>query len=301
LEDPYDILGVARTASAADIQKAYRKLAKKLHPDLNPGDKAAEDKFKQLASAYDLISDPEKRKKFDSGEIDASGAERPRQEYYRDYAAAQGDHPYANSSGFADFMDSDDGLAELLQRHAAAQANRRGHDLQFRLRIGLVDAIAGATKRLTLSDGGTLDVNIPPGVVEGQILRLRGKGERGRGKGGPGDALIEIEIEPDRRFTRQGDDLHLEWPVTLSEAVLGGRIAVPTATGDVMMTVPKASNTGTILRLRGKGAPKPGGGSGDQFVKLKIVLPKSPDPALEAFVASWEAGKTYNPREDLAS
>lgn len=301
MRDPYDVLGVARTASPEEIQKAYRKLAKKLHPDLNPGNREAEEKFKEVASANDLIGDPEKRKRFDAGEIDASGAERPQQKYYRDYAAADHDHPYANDSGYADFMDQEDFLAELLRRGAAAQANRRGHDREFHLRIGLIDSITGASKRITLPEGGTLDVTIPPGIVEGQILRLRGKGAPGLGKGPPGDALIVIEIEPDRLFTRQGDDLYLDLPITLTEAVLGARINVPTATGEVTMTVPKGSNTGTKLRLRGKGAPKPGGGHGDQFVTLKVMLPKAPDPELEAFVAKWENGKAYDPRKDLMS
>jgi DnaJ-class molecular chaperone len=198
-------------------------------------------------------------------------------------------------------MDSEDGFAELLRRSARAQANRRGHDLEYRLPIEFVEAIAGANKRLTLPDGSTLDVAIPAGITEGQVLRLRGKGAPGSGKGGFGDALIEVEIRPDRSFTRQGDDIYLELPVTLTEAVLGARIKVLTPTGAVTMAVPKGSNTGTMLRLKGKGAPNHAGGHGDQFVKLKVMLPKEPDPELEAFISGWESGKTYNPREAVAT
>ena len=301
MRDPYEILGVARTASADDLQRAYRKLAKKLHPDLNPGNAEAEEKFKEIAGAYDLVGDAEKRKRFDDGEIDAAGAERPRQNYYRDYASSEQDHPYADNSGFTDFMDADDGFAELLRRSARAQANRRGHDLEFRLPIEFVESIAGANKRLTLPDGSTLDVAIPPGITEGQVLRLRGKGAPGSGRGGSGDALIEVEIRPDSSFTRQGDDIYLELPVTLTEAVLGARIKVPTPTGAVSMAVPKGSSTGAILRLKGKGAPKHAGGHGDQLVKLKVMLPKEPNPELEAFVSGWESGKTYKPREEVGS
>jgi len=225
----------------------HSKLAKKLHPDLNPGNAEAEEKFKEIAGAYDLVGDVEKRKRFDSGEIDAAGAERPQQNYYRDYASSEQNHPYADNSGFTDFMDSEDGFAELLRRSARAQANRAP----------------------------------------------------GSGKGGFGDALIEVEIRPDHSFTRLGDDIHLELPVTLTEAVLGARIKVPTPTGAVTMAVPKGSNTGTMLRLRGKGAPNRAGGHGDQLVKLKVMLPKEPNPELETFVSGWERGKTYNPRAEL--
>ena len=298
MRNPYDILGVAKAASGADIQKAYRSLAKKYHPDLNPGDKAAEEKFKEAASAYDLLGDADKRKRFDNGEIDATGAERPQQPFYREYATGDHGHPYTDSSGYADFMEGNDAFAELLRRGQRAREHRRGQDLHYRLPIHFVESIAGANKRLTLPDGGTLDVVIPPGLVSGQVLRLRGKGAPGGPKGEPGDALIEVEVLPDRRFTREGDDIYLDLPVSLSEAVLGGAIRVPTPTGDVTMTVPKGSNTGTTLRLRGKGASRRGGGNGDQLVKLKVVLPKPADPELEAFVANWEKGKTYNPRED---
>lgn len=301
MRNPYEVLGVAPAASAADIQKAYRKLAKKLHPDLNPGDKAAEEKFKEVAGAYDLLADAEKRKRFDAGEIDATGAERPQHHFYRDFATSDDGHSYTDNSGFADFMDADDTLADLLRRGERARANRRGRDLHYQLSIDFADSITGANKRLTLPDGGTLDVTIPPGLVDGQILRLRGKGAAGTGEGGHGDALIEVEVLPDRRFAREGDDISLEMPISLSEAVLGGRIRVPTPTGDVTMAIPKGSNTGTIMRLKGKGAPRRGGGHGDQFVKLKVVLPKGQDPELEAFVSKWDKGKAFNPREEGTS
>jgi DnaJ-class molecular chaperone len=299
VKNPYEVLGVAATASAAEIQSAYRKLAKKLHPDLNPGDKAAEEKFKGVAAAYDLLSDAGKRKRFDAGEIDESGAERPQHHYYRDYATSDQGDRYADASGFSDFMDQDDAFAELLRRSQQARANRRGQDLHYHLAVDLVDSITGATKRLTLPDGGTIDVKIPAGLVDGQTLRLKGKGAPGSGKGGPGDALIEVEVRPDRRFTRDGDDITLELPISLTEAVLGGQVRVPTPTGDVTMSVPKGSNTGTKLRLRGRGVPRREGGQGDQFVQLKVVLPKSPDPELESFVSSWK-DKAYDPREGRA-
>jgi DnaJ-class molecular chaperone len=298
MKDPYDVLGVERSASLEDIRKAYRGLAKKLHPDLNPGNRQAEERFKEVASAYDILSDKDKRQRYDDGEIDATGAERPRQRYYKDFAS-QPDQPYANASGFADFADTDDILSEFLRQQAHARANARGPDLSYRLLVEFLDAVNGGTMRLDLPQGGTLDVRIPPGIAEGQVLRLRGKGAPGFGEGGPGDALVEVSIKPHRFFTRQGDDIHVEVPVTLTEAVLGGRITVPTPTGPVTMTVPKHANTGTVLRLRGKGFARPGGGHGDEFVKLKLMLPDQPDPALETFLSNWEAGKAYDPRRDM--
>jgi DnaJ-class molecular chaperone len=299
VKDPYEILGIARTASLEDIRKAYRRLAKKLHPDLNPGNKRLEEHFKEVAGAYDLLSDPDKRQRFDNGEIDASGSERPRQQYYKDYAAeAAAGHPYENRSGFADFAEADDIFAELLRRQARESRRARGADLHYRLSIEFLDAVNGTTRRLTLPDGGSLDVTIPHGIQEGQVLRLRGKGAPSIGEGEAGDALVEISVNPHRVFVRHGDDIHIDLPVTLAEAVLGARIEAPTPTGSVILTVPKGSNTGTVLRLKGKGVPRRGG-HGDELVKLKVMLPSEPNPELETFLTNWAPGTSYDPRRDM--
>ena len=292
MKDPYEILGVERSAAPDKIRKAYHRLAKKLHPDLNPGDKTAETRFKEVASAYGLLSDAEKRRRFDSGEIDASGAEAPRERYYRDYAAEG--QAYASPSGYADFADSDDVLAELFRQQ---MRRARGSDLHYALAVDFLDAVNGATKRITLPEGGSLDVTITPGLQHGQVLRLRGKGARSPGEGEAGDALVEISIRPHPFFTRHGDNIHLDLPVTFTEAVLGAEIRTPTPTGPVMLRAPRGSNTGTVLRLKGKGVSR-NGGRGDLLVKLKIMAPTEPDPALEAFLAGW-APANYEPRRGM--
>jgi len=299
MKDPYEILGVAKTASADEIRKAYRRLAKKLHPDLNPGDKRAEEQFKEVGAANDLLSDPEKRRRYDAGEIDASGAEKapPHARYYRDYAGGAG-HPYESQSGFADFAESDDLFAELLRRSAEQARRRPGADLHYELAVDFLDAVNGANKTITLPGGGMLQVTIPAGVEDGQILRLRGKGAPSPGEGEPGDALVQIVVKPHRYFTREGDDIHVELPITLKEAALGGEVRAPTTTGSVMLKIPKRSNTGDVLRLKGKGVKKRDG-AGDEFVKLKVMMPTEPEPELEAFIAGWNPSPTYDPRKEM--
>ena len=298
-KDPYEVLETPRGASAEEIQKAYRRLAKKLHPDLNPGNREAEEQFKEIAGAYDLISDPDKRARFDRGEIDASGAERPRQRFYRDFAGAGSEHhPYATDAAYADFIDSDT-LSDLFGRGARAHDRPRSRDVRYRLAVEFLEAVNGATKRVTMPDGSALDVTVPAGTRDGQILRLRGRGNAGIGGALSGDAFVEIGIRPHRFFTSKSDDIHLDLPITLTEAVQGARVAVPTPNGSITMNVPKGSNTGHILRLRGKGVVRSDGSKGDQYVTLKVMLPEQNDSELETFVRSWAAGKTQNPRTGM--
>jgi DnaJ-class molecular chaperone len=297
--DPYTTLGVKKDASPDDIQKAYRKLAKKLHPDLNPGNKQAEEQFKDISAAYELLGDADKRARFDRGEIDASGQERPRQRYYRDFA--DGDSQYSSDAGFADFA-SEDILSEIFGRQGRGGTFRmRGPDAHYRLELEFLEAINGGKKQITLPDGSALDVTIPLGTRDGTVLRLRGKGRPGIGGGPPGDALIEIEVRPDPLFRREGDNIHVELPIPLRDAVLGGKVAVPTPTGTVTMTVPKWSNTGTVLRLKGRGVPRANGAAGDEYVTLKIMLPEKRDPALEKLISRWASSKTGDQHQAMGA
>jgi DnaJ-class molecular chaperone len=298
--DPYSTLGVNKDATQADIQKAYRRLAKKLHPDLNPGDKTAEDKFKDVSVAYDLLNDPDKRARFDRGEIDASGNERPRQQYYRDFADQGSWSAYTSNAGFSDFGEyagTEDILSEIFGRAGRAGRRRRGQDVHYHLDLSFLDAVNGGKQSIVLPDGATLDVNIPPGMRDGQILRLKGKGRPAAGDGPPGDALIEISVQPHPYFTRKGDDICLDLPISLKEAVLGGKVKVPTPSGTVTASVPKWSNTGRVLRLKGRGVARADGSKGDEYVTLKLVLPQRPDRALERFVAQWQPADS--PRQSM--
>jgi DnaJ-class molecular chaperone len=297
-DDPYGLLGVARDASAEDIRRAYRKLARKLHPDLNPGDKGAEDRFKQVSAAHDLLSDPEKRARFDRGEIDAGGQEKPQPRRWREHAGTAAD-PYASDAGFADFADSDELLAELFGRgaHGRGGFSVRGQDLQGRLPLEFLEAVNGTTRRLNLPDG-VVDVTVPAGSEDGQILRLRGKGSPGVGSGPPGDLLVTLVVAPHPRFTRQGDDIHFDLPVSLTEVVLGGKVEAPTPAGPVMLSIPAGSNNGTVLRVRGRGVPRAGGSRGDAYATLRLMLPEELDPELQAFAGNWTAGRAHNPREE---
>ena len=299
-DDPYTVLGVRRDADQEEIRRAFRKLAKLHHPDLNPGKKEAEARFKSMNAAYDLLSDPEKRARFDRGEIDANGAERPDRAYYRAYADGAQGARQPHSGPPPDF-DINDVFADVFGARrrgggGSGGPKRRGGDRTLTLTIDFLEAINGAKKRVWPSPEKSVDVTIPPGFRDGQVLRLQGQGEPGMGGGPAGDAMIEVHVKPHLYFHRENSDIRVEVPVTLTEAVLGAKINVPTVSGAVAMTVPKGSDTGTVLRLRGRGVPSPGGHRGDQYVTLKIVLGDKPDAELEEFVRRWQPKHPNNPR-----
>jgi len=305
MRDPYQVLGLTRDASAADVKKAYRKLAKKYHPDSNSGDAAAEAKFSEATVAYDILSNKEKRARFDRGEIDAEGNERPEQAFWRGHPGTGG----AGGPGGAEFRSfrfgggqggfaAEDLFGDMFGGGGPrGPVRRRGADVAYKLTVDFLTAVNGGSHRITLATGRSLDLRIPPGTVDGQTMRLSGQGEPGDSGGPAGDALVEIKVASHPWFRREGNDLHVDVPIGLHEAVLGARIPVPTAEGRVSLTVPKGSNSGKVLRLRGKGVLDARSGErGDEYVHLQIVLPDPPDPELAEFVERWAEAHSYDPR-----
>ena len=301
MRDPYEILGLGRDATPDQIRTAYRKLAKTSHPDLHPGDKAAEERFKEVSAANELLSDEEKRRQYDRGEIDASGAPRMREQSYRDYAESPGGARYAGAGSFENAADLEEMIQDLFGGRAGGRTMKmRGGDVGYRLEVGLGDVARGAKIPITLADRSSVEVTIPRGVEAGQVLRLKGKGSPGIGGGPSGDALIEIQIRSASGLRAQG----CRHPCrTADHPGRGGRrrqITVPTLTGAVAMTIPKNSTTGAVLRLKGKGLPDAAGGAtGDQYVRLEVALPAAADPALEQAIRAWEAAHPYDPRAAL--
>lgn len=313
MADPYQTLGVARGASEADIKKAYRKLAKELHPDRNKDNPKASERFSQVTSAYDLLTDKDKRARFDRGEIDGDG--NPTAPFgFGGGGPRPGGGPGGMGGGFqgqqfdfggegADMSDIFEGLFGGRQAGGGfasgfgrrQQPRAKGANVQYRLRVPFVDAASLAAQRITLGDGKTIDLKLPAGVEDGTQMRLSGKGEPG--PGGAGDAIVTIEVVPHRFFTRDGDDVRVDLPITLKEAVLGGAVKAPTVEKPVMLTIAPGATSGKVLRLKGKGFHKKGGGRGDQLVTLMVDVPND-DAALKTFVADWP-GDERNPRDAM--
>lgn len=302
MSDPYVTLNVARSATAEEIRKAYRRLAKKLHPDLNPGDKSAEAQFKAVSAAHDLLSDPDKRRRFDAGEIDADGHELPPRNYWHRHAAGPEAGRYRPPpGGGGDFADIGGIFAEMFGRGSDRAGDGEfaaPHDISASLTVPFLLAARGGKQRVELPQGRTLDIEIPEGASDRQMLRLRGQGG-GEGRHA-GDLYVELHILPHAFFERRDCDIHMALPVSLREAVLGGRVRVPTVGGAVMLNIPAGSNSGDTLRLKGRGLlDRRSAVRGDQYVRLRIVLPPKPDAALKSFLENWQADAGHDPRADM--
>jgi DnaJ-class molecular chaperone len=334
MRDPYDVLGVSRSASAAEIKSAFRKLAKKLHPDANKHDPKAATRFAELNAAYEIVGDADKRKAFDRGEIDAEG--KPRFQGFEGFRAGRGAGPSGGFGGEGTFETFsfgpegvqrggsrggfrgqgggiDDIIKEMFGNLGGAARGGRpgatpfeheefspaaGRDVAAALTVTLAEAAKGAKKRLQLPTGKEIDVKIPQGIGDGQQIRLKGQGLAGSG-GRAGDLLITISLAPHPLFQRDGNDLRLELPITLYEAVLGSKVRVPTLDGAVELAIPPGTSAGRTFRLKGKGFPAKSG-AGDLLATVRIVLPEGSDPELEALMRKWRDGKPYDPRKDMA-
>jgi DnaJ-class molecular chaperone len=313
MRDPYDVLGVSKKASEAEVKKAFRNLAKKHHPDTKGGDASSQKKFQEISAAYEIVGDKDKRAKFDAGEIDAGGNP-------RGFDPGAGGGPFrrgggggGGGAGPGDFhftwnnqggeeasgFSADDLFSDLLGGlgggRGGRQQPRQGQDFSVAVTVSFEEAARGGERRVMLPNGEQIDVKIPPGLKDGQQIRLKGRGGAGR-KGGPaGDVLMQVSVAPHPFFTRDGNDLRMELPITLQEAVLGAKVSVPTLTGTVSLSIPAGSNTGGTLRLKGKGIPATT--PGDLYVTLTVTLPDKPDDALKAFAEGWKTD--YDPRTKL--
>lgn len=330
MSDPYKVLGISQSANQDEIKAAYRKLAKKYHPDLNQGDDDVARKFQEISTAYDLLGDPAKRKRYDRGEIDPDGRERRGRGSFwskgwksRSGQAGAGSGSTRSSTfNFDDEFDGDSGggadpIEEILKQWRAsktgatgagpsesagtrASPRRNSQDLRYRLKVPFVEAVVGIKKRVTLSDGKVVNLTIPPATEDGTVLRLKGQGKPARGALPAGDAYLELNVEPHAYFTREGNDVLLDLPITLQEAVVGANVTVPTVHGSVSLKIPQGSNGGKRMRLRGKGVPAKGDGEpGDQYVTLRVMLPDKPDAELTQFIEKWGTTHAYNPRKHL--
>src|SRR5580704_6728217 len=323
MRDPYEVLGVPRGANAAAIKSAFRKLAKKHHPDSNKNDPKAAERFAELNTANEILGDEDKRKQFDRGEIDAEGKPRftgfpgggaggraggPGGFESYTFRTGGGGPGGMGGGGFEDILNSM--FANAGRGGARGGAGRASPfefetggvgldlDVNVAMSVSLEEAVKGGDKRVRLPTGKELNVKVPAGVIEGQQIRLRGQGETAQGHP-PGDLLITVHIAPHPYFKVDGSDIRLDLPITLYEAVLGGKVRVPTLGGAVELSIPKNTSSGRTFRLKGKGLPKQGGATGDLFVTARIMLPDGNDADLEALMQKWRDGHPYNPRNDL--
>lgn len=315
MRDPYQTLGVAKTASEAEIKKAFRNLAKKHHPDTHAGDESAKKRFQEISAAYDILGDKDKRAKYDAGEIDESGNPRgfdPRAGGFRGNPFGFGGAPGGGAPGGSerDFhfswndrgdsaqgFSAEDIFSELMGGRGRGRANRaaRGEDFAVAITASFAESVMGGTRRIVLANGEQIDVKIPAGLKDGQQIRVKGRGGAGRSGGPNGDVLIQVAVAPHPFMSRDGNDLRMDLPVTLKEAVLGAKVPVPTLSGTLNLSIPANSNSGAVLRLKGKGVPGHGGQSGgDLYVRLVVALPDRPDAALKSFAEGWQS--SFDPR-----
>lgn len=295
-DELYQTLGIARGASDDEVRRAYLKLVKELHPDVNPS-KVAEERFKKVSAAYDILGDPERRRQYDRGEIDANGE--PRRHHARAHAGAG----FGGARGGFSTFDTEDMFSDIFAGlHGMRGGARgepqhvRGQDVRYTLEIDFLEAALGARKRVSMPNGGTLDLTVPEGAGDGQVLRLRGKGSPSRRGGEPGDALVEIKVRPNDVFKRMGEDVLIDLPITIDEAILGAKIEAPALTGRVHITIPKGTSSGQVFRLRGKGIRNTTtGATGDQLVTVRIVLPPNIDDGLAYFISEWRQKNRYDP------
>ncbi len=289
----YDILGVDRHASDEEIRRAYRRLAKRWHPDFNPGDPVAERRFKEISAAYEILGDPERRRRYDRGEIDEEGRERA---FAGGFGGFRRGHAGAGGGFGGGFTDFEELVEEFLNTRRRARGFgfgfgggfSRGADLETQLVLDFTEAMRGGRRRLRLADGRTVEIDIPPGTEDGTVLRLAGMGQAGAG--GRGDLRVRVSVRPDPRFERRGRDLHSEVTVPLEVAVLGGKVRVATLDGEVRLTIPPGTSSGRLLRLRGRGIPDRSGARGDHLVRVLVALPQPPDAELQAWARRRRGG-----------